>query len=517
MDRVIVYDAALPQAVDILNTNMNAMLAQSFNNLAVLGSSTVVAGLQCIPTGPPSLSVTVTQGTIYQQDPIDQNAYGDLGTNSANVVKQGIVQNSTTLLVTPPSTSGFSQVYLVEVILSDVDAGQTVLSYYNSANPQQPFSGPFNSGTSQFTVRQCVCTITLKAGVPAATGSQTNPTTDPGFTPLYYITVSNGQTQILSANISQLVTAPFFAPLPQVPTHVMKGDWIWGTDTGVANAYVVTVNSFVPLPTAYQAGMGIRFKALTANSGAGGSTINFNGLGVVAIKRAGGATLAAGDIVSGQVISLVYDGVSFQMDNYLGISAGSTTNNFSTTSIPYIADTGTANAIVANYSPAITSGQQVAGLFLSVKLANAISTGACTINVNGLGIKNLDIFNAAVLANPLGGVFGAGEILLIVYDGTEYQIVTSSAAAGGGPIGPTGPAGPTGPQGPAGPQGVPGSFPTTPGAIGSFAFDIGGGTSGSTPSGSFYPGTWQQVSYGGSIPFAGFTEDAPLFLMQRTA
>ncbi len=417
-DRVIVYPGALPQDTDQLYTNKFAMIAEAFQNAAILGNSTVVAGLACTPTAPASLQVNIGTGSIFQIDPTDATPYGSLGVDNASIMKMGTNQAPVTLTITPPSTAGYSQVYLVQAILQDVDAGATVLSYYNSSNPLQPYSGPNNSGSSNYTQRLTKCTIALKAGVAATTGTQTAPTPDAGYVGLYTITVANGATQITSAAITQLSTAPFFPTLPSVPSNVQNGTWLWGTDTGAANAYVVNVP--YPVPVAYVAGMTIRFKAANANSGA--STVNVNGLGAVAIKRAGGAALASGDILSGQVLELTYDGVNFQMANYLGISAGTTTNNFTSVNIPYVNDTGAQNALVATYSPAITSGQQIAGLFLSVKLANAI-TGACTINVNGLGVKNLMLGD---LTNPPYNVFTAGMVLLIVYDGTQYQIVGTS-------------------------------------------------------------------------------------------
>jgi hypothetical protein len=56
----------------------------------------------------------------------------------------------------------------VQAILTDIDTGSTTLPYYNATNPSQPFSGPANSGMSQFTVRSVVCTIGLKAGIAAS-------------------------------------------------------------------------------------------------------------------------------------------------------------------------------------------------------------------------------------------------------------------------------------------------------------------------------------------------------------
>jgi hypothetical protein len=421
MDRVMVYDGALPQTTDILNTNKFGFVGQAYQNRAILGTNTVVAGLPCTATVPtPDLHVTVGVGSIYQLDPTDASAYADLGVDNNNIVKQGILATPQVLLVTPPATSGFSQVYLVEAILNDVDAGTAVLSYFNSSNPTQPFAGPANSGTSNFTTRTNPCVIALKAGVPAATGTQVTPSPDVGFVGLYAVTVANGQTQITSTNIVQLPSAPFFPTLPSVPSNVLNGSWVYaGQDTGAANAYVITFVAGQPIPSAYVPGMGIKFKALNACTGA--STINVNGLGVVTIKRASGVALAANDIISGQIVELTYDGTVFQMVNYLGAAA--TTNTSTTVNIPYIADSGTQNAIIATYSPAITSGQQVAGLTIEVKLANSI-TGACTINVNGLGAKAVTLGDAT---NPPFNVFVAGEILLLIYDGTEYQIAGTSA------------------------------------------------------------------------------------------
>lgn len=82
---------------------------------------------------------------------------------------------------------------------------------------------------------------------------------------------------------------------------------MYGTDTGSANTYAVTVN---PAPTSYVAGMAVTFLATNANTGA--STINVNGLGTKTIKKNISSDLASGDIKAGQVIMLIYDGTNFQ-------------------------------------------------------------------------------------------------------------------------------------------------------------------------------------------------------------
>jgi hypothetical protein len=416
-DRVFVYPGALPQDIDILNTNKFMLQSISRLNQALLGTTTVVAGLACTPTTPTAdLNVHVDVGSIYQVDPTDASAYGSLGVDNINLMKQGISPVALTLAITPPVTAGFSQVYLIEAILNDTDAGATVLSYYNSLNPLAPFLGPGNSGSSNFTTRTNPCQIALKAGTPASTGTQTTPSPDSGFVGLYAVTVANGQTQITSGNIVQINSAPFFPQLPDIPNKVRNGTYVWGgTDTGAANAYVITIGAGVgaqAIPTAYVAGMNIRFKATNANSGA--STVNVNGLGTAAIKRAGGAAVATGDILSGQLLDLVYDGVNFQIVNYTGSSGSQTVTN-NTVGLAYVADSGTVNALIGTYSPAITS--YVAGLSIEIKLANTI-TSAATINANGLGVKNILTSDLQPLTSNM---FVAGEVMLLIYDGTQFQ------------------------------------------------------------------------------------------------
>lgn len=423
MDRVMVYDGALPQTTDILNASKFAMVGDAFQNRAILGTTTVVAGLACSPTTPtPDLHVTIGVGSIYQMDPTDASAYADLGVDNNSIVKQGILAAAVQLTLTPPGTVGFSQVYLVQAIMNNVDGGQMVLSYYNSANPAAPYSGPANSGSSNFTTRQCACVIALKAGVPATTGTQVTPSPDAGYVGLYAITVANGATQITSGNIAQLVTAPFFPTLPSVPSAVQNGTWVYANDIGALNALVITPIN--PVVTALVAGMGFRVKVLVTNTG--GSTILINGaggatFGPITIRRGSNVAVAAADLTSGAIVDLVYDGTNFQMANYLGAAATSNTNTV--VNIPYVADSGTLNALVGTYSPAILVGALVAGLTIEIKLANTI-TGACNINVSGLGNKPV---KTGDLQNPPPNVYVAGEVLLLAYDGTQFQIVNTSS------------------------------------------------------------------------------------------
>jgi hypothetical protein len=85
--------------------------------------------------------------------------------------------------------------------------------------------------------------------------------------------------------------------------QVQSGLSSYAIDAGTANTYVVTLS---PALTAYADGIKIRFRALTANTGA--STLNVNGLGAVTLVGGAHAALAGGEIVAGGYCEAEYNG-----------------------------------------------------------------------------------------------------------------------------------------------------------------------------------------------------------------
>lgn len=88
------------------------------------------------------------------------------------------------------------------------------------------------------------------------------------------------------------------------PENVV-GDY--GTATGT-NTLVLTLS---PAPSALSAGLTIRFKNTTANTGA--VTLNINGLGAKSIVKDGGVALTSGNLKAGGVYTVCYDGVNFTL------------------------------------------------------------------------------------------------------------------------------------------------------------------------------------------------------------
>lgn len=93
-----------------------------------------------------------------------------------------------------------------------------------------------------------------------------------------------------------------------------------GTAAGTADALTITPS---PALASYDIGTNIKFLASATNTGA--ATINVNGLGAKSLKTQSGAALAAGDITSGRVYTITYDGTNFTVVELATPEAGSVT------------------------------------------------------------------------------------------------------------------------------------------------------------------------------------------------
>jgi hypothetical protein len=214
LDRAIVWTGAQPRSVDFLQSERNTMVGLAKVVEALAGTSTFVAGLPCAPTSPASMQVSVGPGQIYSLQNVDGTPYSSLAADTTHqVMKQGLLMDAVALSCPAPGTAGQSINYLVQAAFQEVDGGATVLPYFNSAAPTAPFNGPNGTNTANYTLRQDQCVITVKAGVPAATGSQTTPAPDAGNVGLYAVTVANGATTIIGGNIAVLPTAPFLTTI----------------------------------------------------------------------------------------------------------------------------------------------------------------------------------------------------------------------------------------------------------------------------------------------------------------
>ncbi len=90
--------------------------------------------------------------------------------------------------------------------------------------------------------------------------------------------------------------------------------------------------------------------------------------------------------------------------------------------LDYAADTGSANAYAISLSPALTA--HVTGMPITFMAANS-NTGASTININGLGAVAI---KKNVSTDLAAGNIAAGQLVTVIYDGTNYQLVNTGQA-----------------------------------------------------------------------------------------
>lgn len=88
----------------------------------------------------------------------------------------------------------------------------------------------------------------------------------------------------------------------------------------------------------------------------------------------------------------------------------------------YAVDTGATNAAVITFAPDPLLGAYAAGLVFWVKII-ADNSGAATLDVDGLGPKNIKVYETGGIADPPAGALKAGGVYVFVYDGTNFVLL----------------------------------------------------------------------------------------------
>ena len=141
-----------------------------------------------------------------------------------------------------------------------------------------------------------------------ATGLSTALTKDGQTTPTANLPMGTFKLTGLGAGSS----ATDSANLSQVQSSVGSFLTAAGTDTITA--------SVSPSLSAYAVGQTFKFIAAATNTGA--VTINISSLGAKSILKNGATALSAGELVSGSMYQIVYDGTQFQLIGAGGVTAG---------------------------------------------------------------------------------------------------------------------------------------------------------------------------------------------------
>lgn len=187
-----------------------------------------------------------------------------------------------------------------------------------------------------------------------------------------------------------------------------------GTSTGSANAQAIAPAT--PAADLFD-GMQVAFIAGYTNTGA--MTLVVSGLTAESVVRYDGTATKSNDVVVGSLVRATYhlSATAFYLDSITLPQIQSQQTN-------YAADTGSANAYVAAFTPPLSA--YVVGMTMRVKIANT-NTGASTFNGGPSAISIINSDGSALTGSELI----AGAIVEFVYDGTniQYSVQTRVATA----------------------------------------------------------------------------------------
>lgn len=169
-----------------------------------------------------------------------------------------------------------------------------------------------------------------------------------------------------------------------------------------------------------------RWAKLTADNGAGSfysssGKIHLGGTnpgGQLEVDAGSAGTIAA--ILKGAA-SPTADLLELQNSSGQILAGFDKAGNLMANTVNYSSDGGSANAYTATLSPAPVA--YATGMTVAFKAANA-NTGASTINVNGLGAKNLKVFCGGGKVPLPANFIVTGSVIFAFYDGTDFVVLT---------------------------------------------------------------------------------------------
>ena len=207
-----------------------------------------------------------------------------------------------------------------------------------------------------------------------------------------------------------------FTRLP-TEARIKEGRVTWGAFGGTANAHTVTL----PYTVAYGAGLMVGYLPTLTNTLA--VSLDVNGLGAVAVKRADGTDLVAGDVAISPFV-VIHNGTNFRLLSMPGGVLG-------TVAASEAAAAASAAAASSSASSAASSYDSFDDRYLGSKTSNptldndgnALLTGALYWNSVA---ANMRVYGGAawsVVAGNVAGPVSSGDNNIAIFDGATGQVL----------------------------------------------------------------------------------------------
>lgn len=178
---------------------------------------------------------------------------------------------------------------------------------------------------------------------------------------------------------------------PATHGNVVKNTSKYATSGGSGGAYTLTTT---PAQTSLVAGMEAIFKANHASPGA--STLDWSGLGPVAIVMADGSALADGDIPQDSIVRVVYDGTSYQISASFSVAASASASAASAS-----ASSASASASSANQSAGIATTSMIQSGISATEAAASAASIAVNFKIIDIGDWDMDLTNGVSINHGL--------------------------------------------------------------------------------------------------------------------
>ena len=175
---------------------------------------------------------------------------------------------------------------------------------------------------------------------------------------------------------------------------IQNNSYSYAADSGSANTYAVALT---PAITSYVTGLIVRTTIANGNSGA--STLNVNSLGTKNILLLNGDALVGGELITGMIAQLFYDGTQFRLLNPSTVNGRLLNVQVFTTSGTYTPTLGTKKAFVECWGGGGGGGGNTNGSFAgggggggaySADLISISGTATITVGAGGAGAAGSD-------------------------------------------------------------------------------------------------------------------------------
>lgn len=236
-----IYDNLIVISKELDNSNSLAftstLLFSKYISLVLGGSNKVLSSGVTLPGG---LDLVVGQSLGILESAASSS-------DTTIVSRVAVLNAPKAFTLVAPATAGNSVKYLVQAIFQEIGPGTDSTPLYDNTNPYLVV------GTTHGLLR-----LELKAGQEATTGAEISPTPDSGFTALFSIRVSSGQTQLNSEDLS--FTEAFVNPRSPTsgPTKITGNYSITSADQVLVST--LSAASTATLPDSAEPGRTLKLK-----------------------------------------------------------------------------------------------------------------------------------------------------------------------------------------------------------------------------------------------------------------